>query len=76
MERCSTEEEVNISSLVGNDTSTIPVGNVLILLKDIYKILQKELLSNMQKPILHISLTHKTTRVVVQLKTATAKSPV
>ena len=49
MERCSTEEEVNISSLVGNDTSTIPVGNVLILLKDIYKILQKELLSNMQK---------------------------
>ena len=30
------EEQVNISSLVGNDTSTIPVGNVLILLKDIY----------------------------------------
>ena len=43
------EEQVNISSQVGNDTSTIPVGNVLILLKDIYKILQKELLSNMQK---------------------------
>ena len=30
------EEQVNISSLVGNDTSTIPVGNVLILLKDNY----------------------------------------
>ena len=53
------EEEVNISSLVEDDTSTNPVGNVLILLKEIYKILQKELLSNMQKAILHISLTHK-----------------
>ena len=55
------EEEVNISSLVGDDTSTNPAVICRKCFNSFkrYKTLQEELLSNMQKAILHISLTHK-----------------
>ena len=54
------EEEINISSLVGDDTSTNPAVICWKCFNSFkrYKTLQ-ELLSNMQKAILHMSLTHK-----------------